>query len=140
MQDSDYAKTILDVIPPTMRYIKNEMRNSAKSELTVPQFRLLAKLSRSLATNNELAEWMGVSAPTMTRMVDSLVKRNLIKRTSEPADRRQVKLSLTDGGQTLYQKIHRAVHAKFTEKVAYLTAEKKKALTNGLNVLRELFL
>lgn len=140
MQDSECAKAILEIVPPTIRYIRNEMRLSAKSELTIPQFRILAKLSKGIATNSELAEWMGVSAPTMTRMIDPLFKRNLVSKKSEPNDRRQIKLMLTESGQALHSKIYKVVHLKFTKIVSELSTEKKKMMVNGLYILRETFL
>src|SRR5690348_16166223 len=112
--DHEYAKAILSIIPPVMRFIRTEMRIAAKSELTVPQFRILAKLSISKATNSDLAEWMGVSAPTMTRMVDPLVQRQFVTRETGSEDRRQINLELTASGQALFNKVFKRVHLKFT--------------------------
>lgn len=139
-QDSDYAKMILDIIPPLMRHIRNEMRYLTKSELTVPQFRVLARLSRSTATNRDLAEWVGVSAPTMTRMVDVLVKKNFVKRDSKNGDRRQLDLTLTDKGLLTFRELRSSVQMKLAEKISNLTHERKKHLTDGLWVLRDTFL
>jgi len=138
--DPDYAKLILDVIPPIMRYMKNEMRKTARPELTVPQFRILARLSLSIATNRELAEWMGVSPPTMTRMVDSLLKKKLLKKLVNSSDRRQIKLSLSDKGLQVFNQIFSELHLKITKHVALLDSVKKIKLANGLTILREMFL
>lgn len=140
MQGSMYAKMILDIVPSVMRYIRIEMRSLAKSELTIPQFRILARLSISETTNRELAEWIGVSAPTMTRMVDGLVKKNLVKRTSQVGDRRQIQLNLTEKGLVTFSRLRGLVQNKLAEKVEELTGEKKRQLANGLKVLREMFL
>lgn len=139
-QDFDYAKLILDVVPPVMRHIKNEMRYLAKAELTVPQFRVLARLSRSVHTNRELAEWMGVSPPTMTRMVDVLVKKNLVRRQSQKDNRRQLELTLTEKGHSTFDRLRGAVQQKLMEKISRLPEERKAHLTSGLRVLRETFL
>ncbi len=136
----DCARLILEIIPPTMRFIRNEMRLAAKSELTVPHFRILAILTLSNATNKDLAEWMGVSAPTISRMVEVLVKKGLVKRIIQVKDRRQVSLSLTAKGKSTYSRIYKEVYLKFSKQLNYLTFKQKNNLVSGLNVLREIFL
>jgi DNA-binding MarR family transcriptional regulator len=139
MEDEDYVRLILEVVPQTIRSIKTEMRAAAHQELTVPQFRVFNRLSKSVTTNSELAEWMGVSAPTMSRMVDGLVKRKLVRRLVQSGDRRQVHLELTARGKAKFGEISAVVRGKFAELVAVLDAEQKLKLGEGLQVLGELF-
>src|SRR5690348_10012475 len=108
-ENLDFAKKILDVIPSVMRAIRTEVRSFAKPELTVPQFRILNQLSISASSNRELAEWMGVTSPTMSRMVNALVDRALIERSYGRRDRRQVGLSLTTKGRKTVETIRTAV-------------------------------
>ena len=49
----------------------------------------------------ELARAEDVSAPTMTRIVDGLVRLGLVTRTDHPDSRRQVLVSATAAGQEL---------------------------------------
>ena len=49
----------------------------AKPQLTIAQLRILAKLNQALFTVSEMAEWQGVSAPAMSKMVGILEKRGL---------------------------------------------------------------
>jgi DNA-binding MarR family transcriptional regulator len=140
MMELDYAKMILDIVPPLMRYVKNEMRVLAKSELTVTQFRVLARLSRSAAANRELAEWIGVSAPTMTRMIDALLHKELVTRIQQSEDRRQIEMKLTAKGQTTFDQIKEAVQRKLAEKIRDLPNDKRKSIADGLGALRDTFL
>lgn len=138
MEDRDYAKLILDIVPKSMRTIRREMRMAAKAELTVPQFRVFNRLSASVATNSELANWMGVSPSTMSRMVDSLVRRKLVHRMTEEGDRRQVKLQLTAKGESRYKAISGMVRSKIARMVASVRDREKEQLIAGLNVLNEI--
>jgi DNA-binding MarR family transcriptional regulator len=139
MQDHDYVRLILEVVPQTMRSIKTEMRAAAKQELTVPQFRVFNRLSKSVTTNSELAEWMGVTAPTMSRMVDGLVKRKLVRRLVPEGDRRQVLLELTERGKVTFAEIAGEVREKFAVRIAGLNPDEKRGLESGLRILSELF-
>ena len=69
--------------------------------VTLPQYRTLVVLSdggpRRLA---DLADALGVSPSTATRMCDRLVRKGLITRTRDELDRREVNLVVTDAGRT----------------------------------------
>ncbi len=141
MKSDECAKLILEVLPKTMLFVRSEMRDCAKSKsaLTVPQFRVLVRLSQADATNAEIAEWMGVSAPTMTRMIDQLARRKLVNRITQVQDRRQVKLSMTDSGKDLFEYIREDMRGRMTLKIDVLTEVQRKTLVKGLNVLSEIF-
>jgi DNA-binding MarR family transcriptional regulator len=71
-------------------------------EVTLTQYRTLVVLaSRGPQNLVGLAEVVGVTPATATRMCDRLVKKKLIVRQSEQDDRRQVHLALTKKGLKL---------------------------------------
>ena len=55
-------------------------------------------------TSSELARREGVAAPTMTPIVDALVRDGLVTRESQPGDRRVTRLSATDPGRELMER------------------------------------
>jgi DNA-binding MarR family transcriptional regulator len=69
-------------------------------EVTLPQFRTLVVLTyggaRRLA---DLAEALGVSPSTATRMCDRLVRKGLVSRARDDLDRREVNLTITTSGR-----------------------------------------
>ena len=71
-------------------------------EVTLTQYRTLVVLaSRGPQNLVGLAEAVGVTPATATRMCDRLVKKKLIVRQSEQDDRRQVRLALSKKGLKL---------------------------------------
>jgi len=71
-------------------------------EVTLTQYRTLVVLaSRGPESMAGLAEAVGVTPATATRMCDRLVKKKLIVRRSEQGDRRRVHLVLTKAGLDL---------------------------------------
>ncbi len=71
-------------------------------EVTLTQYRSLVVLaSRGPQNLVGLAEAVGVTPATATRMCDRLVKKRLIVRRAERDDRRQVRLALTKIGVKL---------------------------------------
>lgn len=139
MTDEECARLILETVPKAMRVIRTEMRKSGSDEFTIPQLRILAKISRAPSSNSELAEWMGVRAPTMSKMIDKLVKRGHVTRKANSPDRRQVILKCTKKGMDRANEIRGVVQKMLADKIAGLSAEKRDSLTGGLSVLKELF-
>ncbi len=71
-------------------------------EVTLTQYRTLVVLaSRGPQNVAGLAEAVGVTPATATRMCDRLVKKKLIVRRAERGDRRQVRLVLSKSGLEL---------------------------------------
>jgi DNA-binding MarR family transcriptional regulator len=69
-------------------------------------FRLVAQDNRSV---NELSSLTGIEKSTLSRLLDRLEKRGLVKRGRDPEDGRSVIVSLTAKGRKLAQK-HRPVY------------------------------
>ena len=135
----DLSRHFVEVIPRSMWSIRYGMREAAGQDLTVPQFRCLAMLSRKSRTNGELAERMGVSVPAMSRMVDGLVGLGLLIRVPQATDRRQIKLELSLDGRRKFQRMRRHTHGLFVSKFSVLEEGKRRRLREGLAVLGELF-
>jgi len=71
-------------------------------EVTLTQYRTLVVLaSRGPQNLAGLAEAVGVTPATATRMCDRLVRKDLIRRRTERDDRRQLRVALTTKGRSL---------------------------------------
>jgi DNA-binding MarR family transcriptional regulator len=71
----------------------------ACSELTLPQYRLLAMVATGDRQASQLAGRLALSKPTITGVVDGLVERGLLERSEVAGDRRAVHLTLTAAGR-----------------------------------------
>lgn len=140
MTPDELAKQVLEVVPPVMRAIRNQMREASSETLTVPQFRILACIGRGLNLVGEIARHQGVTQPAMSKMVNGLVQRGYVKRAPDGEDRRQVFLKLTKEGETLYREIRKSAQAHLSDKIAPFTEEDRSELSRGLAVLSKLFL
>jgi DNA-binding MarR family transcriptional regulator len=67
--------------------------------MTLSQRRVLGRLRVGRRTAGELAAWLGISAPSLTRMLSKLEKQGLITRTLDEADRRRIQVELTSAGR-----------------------------------------
>jgi len=70
------------------------------SDLTVAQLRVMLVLKSQGPTRmSDIASILSITLPTATGIVDKLVKKKLLVRKTDPADRRLVICSLSPAGQ-----------------------------------------
>lgn len=78
------------------------LREDLRGTLTVSQFKLLKLLaSTNTESVTEVAAFFKVSTPAVSKAVDRLVRRDLVRRTESSGDRRANRLSLTEEGKDL---------------------------------------
>ncbi len=81
-------------------------RRAARIDLTPAQSRCLVFLSFSPGANlKTLATALEVQSMSVLRVIDSLEERRLLRRDSDPGDRRALKLFLTRGGESAVERI-----------------------------------
>src|SRR5690606_28009310 len=75
-------------------------------DLTVDQWIVLKNLHENPElTNKEVAELCGKDQPTLTRIVDLLIKKKLVERIPHTQDRRALTLQITKDGEQKIEEI-----------------------------------
>jgi DNA-binding MarR family transcriptional regulator len=111
-----------------------------ESGLTFPQMKVLMTLAGIVdepSTLKPLAEKLGLSLPSASRAVDELVNRGLVARTEDAHDRRQRRLSLTQAGKDLSQRMVAARIEGLGQFAASLTDAERERLDEALALLLE---
>lgn len=134
------ATIVLEVVPMIMRNIRREMRKGRDNDLSVPQFRSLAFLSSNEgASLSDVAEHIGLSLPSASKLIDGLVTRKLVYRKSSEDDRRRVMLSLTPEGRTTLQVSIRATEAYLMQRLSSISESDCRAIQSALMTMQPLF-
>jgi len=111
----------------------------AEPALSDTQLAALATLERHGAmTPGELAEHEKVQPPSMTRVIAALADWELVTRSPDPTDRRQVILSVTSRGRELVQQARRRREAWLARRLAELTPQERAALLAAAPILEKL--
>lgn len=132
------AREILRIIPLVMRSVAAELR--AAGEMPAPaHFGLLTMLNDQPRTLSELALLQGVSLPTMSNSISTLVERGWADRSSPAKDRRVVLVEITPLGQATVERVGRAAEQHLGERLATLDPAARHRLRDGLAVLRQVF-
>jgi DNA-binding MarR family transcriptional regulator len=85
----------------------------------------------------ELAETFGVSVPSMSRAVDSLVKERLATRVEDPDDRRVRRVAITEKGKKLVDTLMMVRQAGMEAFAASLTAAQRRKLDAAVDTLMD---
>lgn len=126
--------------PALMQFLRLGMRGRRRPEVSVPQFRVLVHACmRPGATLRQLAEPLGVSTATASRMVETLVLRGLLARRPGETDRRQVAIALTPAGQQVLDMAHVHMRALFESRLTGLDAPALATLAAALDLLHTVF-
>jgi len=133
LDKNEISKKFFETIPRLMHLLRIETRKAASPGLSIPQLRVLAHINRGLVHVGELAEHQGVSQPAMSKLIDGLVCRKLVKRTPNDSDRRVVELSLTAKGSELFHTVKNHASKEFEEKLNVLSDKKIKELSESLD-------
>ncbi|MGW4400381.1 MarR family winged helix-turn-helix transcriptional regulator [Amycolatopsis nivea] len=106
--------------------------------VTVPQFRLLVILdSRGPMKHALLADLLGVTPSTASRMVDRLVGIDLVVRQHNPASRREITVELTAEGARVVRRVTNRRRREIADIVAKMPAQERRGLVHVLTAFAE---
>lgn len=110
---------------------------AAGDDVTLPQYRTLVVLAyKGPQRTIDLAEELGVTSSTATRMIDRLVRRKLVHRAAHPEDGRANRVDITDAGRSVVAAVTRHRRTEFSKALGKVQPDKRRALVDGLEALR----
>lgn len=119
--------------------LARQLRQMSEGDLTPTQLSVLATISiHGPLTLGEVAERERVAAPTITKVVGVLVDKGLIERNPDPSDRRFVRVTLTDAGDTLLERTRARRTAWLTQQLRELDEDDLESLSAAADVLDRL--
>lgn len=109
--------------------------DSKRFRITLPQFHTLFHLHQmdGECKMSDLADATHQSAASLTGVVDRLLEKQLVARTRDPRDRRQVMVILTPLGSTLIDDIKQARYQQMQSALANLKDEDVHTLVRLLD-------
>lgn len=136
----DCARNVLEVVPLVVRTLRATMRRHRGANLSVPQFRSLAYLSREAgASLSAVAEHVGLTLPSMSKMIDGLVARRLVDRGISTRDRRRVTLALSPLGRATLRAARAQTQARVAEMLGALSPAEQATVIRAMRALRPIF-
>ncbi len=85
----------------------------------------------------QVAETLGTDITTFSRQVQSLIKMNLITKSSDPKDRRISNLSLTIEGKEVAENIDQQMNQYLDEVFSHMSEEEKGMVVRSIRILNK---
>lgn len=120
------------------RLQKQHYAQEAEVKMTVEEFILLNMINeKNDQISQNIAIATGKNKSVVMRMIDSLEKKGLVRRTPNPADRRENLLSITDEGEKTVRQYHDIEQRLSTELADGITPEELSIFWNVLDRISE---
>ncbi len=91
---------------------------------------------------SDIANFLSVSPPDATRIVETLVKKGFVERINDENDRRIMRIRITDNGKKVFENIKKELFLSFSKILEKINDQDAEALLRGMkalsNVLKEL--
>jgi DNA-binding MarR family transcriptional regulator len=89
------------------------------------------------STIGEVADGLGLAMPTASELVDKLAERDLVNRETNPQNRRQVLVSLTESALAFSHQVYELRRAQIREAFTGLDPGEQEVVVRGLRALCE---
>lgn len=84
-------------------------------------------------TVSEISDFLGVTSPTVTQLLNSLEEGGFVERSADPSDRRAVRIRLTEKGESALNRAMASFFTAFDGLVEYLGEADSHALAELLS-------
>jgi DNA-binding MarR family transcriptional regulator len=142
MNEMETAAYLIETIPFLSRTLAGQVRQAlGEGWFTLTHVRVLAHVRRTGGCSlGDLATRRGVSLPTMSKMVTSLVEKGLITREPDPSNRRAVIIHLTPAGDELYISTMGHLQRRLAHELRQMTGAQRTELVGYLEELAAVML
>lgn len=142
MNEMETALHLIETIPFLSRTLAGQVRQSlGDGWFTLTHVRVLAHVRRTGGCSlGDLATRRGVSLPTMSKMVTSLVEKGLITREPDPTNRRAVIIHLTPTGDELYISTMGGLQRRLAHELRLMSDTQRAELVGYVEALAEIML
>jgi DNA-binding MarR family transcriptional regulator len=136
---SETTTDLVDLVFRITRLMKQKMAApSGMASLSMLQTQTLMFLNQNKETTmSEVAGYLHIELPSATSLINTLVRQKLVRRSSDPRDRRIVKIDLTLTGKTMLEQAINQRKKKLEEFLSYLSPKHKSDLLAILHGVEE---
>jgi DNA-binding MarR family transcriptional regulator len=130
LQNGQFGYLISQTRNAVFAALDKEMR---PLDLTASRFVVVIGAMRGRArTVNEFCQLAGIEAGPMSRLLDRLEAKGIVRKVRDLEDRRQVNVTLTKKGAELYPRITAATHKVYGKLLAGFSEKEAEAFKHAL--------
>ena len=135
MTKLNISRKYIETIPLCLGLMKPYITKVCNVEISFPKYRIIGLIISGSSTVSEIADFMHVSKPAISKLVDSLTNEKYISKHICPKDRRIVYLRATHKGIKKFEKVRHLASEMFLENLEGLNKKEVNEIQKALNVL-----
>jgi DNA-binding MarR family transcriptional regulator len=134
------ARQTLALLPVLRQWVTARVQaTGADAGLSLRQYAALHTICQGATSPGELARQWQVTPAVITGVIDRLERRGLVSREPDPADRRRLRLALTESGMAASVAVERALTDELAGELATASPRDLAALAHSLDLLQRTF-
>lgn len=138
---AECARAVLETVPVMMQGVGSHLRARTGVNLSIPQFRALTFLHRHEgASISDVAGHLEIALPSVSRLIDGLVARDMVRRHPDADDRRRVTLALTASGRGALDAAQQVAQDYLAAALARLTPSGRAIVAHAMRALQGAFM
>jgi DNA-binding MarR family transcriptional regulator len=124
------ADNLMSIYPQLYKTLSRPMRT--KTTVTPGGLFVMGSLKRNgMLSMSEIGKQLSIPKPHVTVIIDKLIDEGYVTRENDPADRRIIKIRLTQKGLKDFEEIKQAISESLKEKISSLPAEELQLLKDS---------
>ena len=128
---------VLEITLLVTRLVTPELRRRGPKQLSLSHIRALGFLDATRdADLSAVADYVGLTLPSTSTLVDGLARRGLVVRLAAPHDRRRLRLRLTRAGNGALRTAVAAAQAVLDARFAELSPSERALVARAMACLR----
>jgi DNA-binding MarR family transcriptional regulator len=137
IKSSDLAELVAETTALVARATHCEMRKHRPKGLSLQQFRALAVIKHHPGASLSLvADHLGLTRATASKLVDILVKKQLVTRVESSEDRRLLVLNVTTQGEQALETAKSAAVGWLAEVLGGLCESERSVVAEAMKILQ----
>jgi DNA-binding MarR family transcriptional regulator len=139
-QRQEAARLLVQIAPRVTQAMRARIRRTDFGSITVPQMRAL-RFIRHIphASLGELAEFLFISSPSASMLVNRLVRQGLVLVKVPAENRRRLRLTLTAKGDAAVAKAIELTQDDLADKLRVLSPTRLSSINKALDLLLRCF-
>jgi len=137
-QDRSQVKRLAQLLTKLDREFREDFKrsNGIPCNLTLAQYQVISMIvEKGVQSQKDIALDLGVTGPTVVRIIDALEEKELVRRARHNKDRRIVLVSLTDKGVVTQQECSTLHERRLATMIERLPSSAADTLLTGLSTL-----
>ncbi len=133
----DYINSLFTIYPVCRKLVFDTFDKKKYGITRTQQVIMLALNVNGTLTMSGLASKINTSNEQATRAVAQLVEKGFIERMHDSANRRVIKIKLTDEAKAFVENIKREMHEDFLERFSVFSDDELEQLVSATNVIAD---